>query len=369
MATASGRSASGEGAEHGHEREHVAVEVRVEGEQVGEVDEGEAHEHDVCAVRGALVVFQHKRSSGEREPGERDEQRRAEALPEPVEEGKRRRMVVLEPEPALGRQSLNARDVLPRGAGMPDDERAREYEGERRNPGADREPAPLSPPDREEGCRQEDSRILRRRREPRCGSRPLQPPLNGQSERDGDERRQQDVGHRDVRVRDVDRGYGNRRTGDEPGERAVGGATEPPGRRDADEPKPCRDASSRSVRRRVRKRLEWGEEQEQEARIVVPPRVEPAAVDELPRARHDRFLVGVEEWKREPVAQARDPERGGEREQRRETEPLSAANAPSQTHRRESRRTQPARALRSPRASRPGARRSRACRPGRPRAG
>ena len=180
------------------------------------------------------MVFQHKRSSGEREPGERDEQRRAEALPEPVEEGKRRRMVVLEPEPALGRQSLNARDVLPRGAGVPDDERAREHEGERRNPGADREPAPLSPPDREERCRQEDSRILRRRREPRCGSRPLQPSLDGQSERDGDERRQEDVGHRDVRVRDVNRGDGNRRTGDEPGERAVGGATEPPGRRDAD---------------------------------------------------------------------------------------------------------------------------------------
>ena len=99
--------AAGEHPEHGDDREQVAVEVRVQGEQVGEVDDHEGDEDEVSLLAG---------DDRDDEPRHGDEQRRADRVPELAAEGEERPAVVLEAEPAVACKPLHARSRRPRPA-------------------------------------------------------------------------------------------------------------------------------------------------------------------------------------------------------------------------------------------------------------
>ena len=98
-------------------------------------------------------------------------------------------------------------------------------------------------------------------------------------------------------------------------------------------------------------RLERCEPVEHERRVVEPVRVEPAAVDELPRARDDALLVRVQQVpERQPVLEPRDPEAERDSEDGRE-----GHLEPRRRRSRVRARFRPAEARRSPgrRAGRP----------------
>ncbi len=82
------------------------------------------------------------------------------------------------------------------------------------------------------------------------------------------------------------------------GEAAVARSPEPPGRGDARNADEDRNDSGGAVRGLVEAELGRREDEEQEARVVVPAGVEPAAVDELPCAGDEVLLVRVEERQR-----------------------------------------------------------------------
>jgi hypothetical protein len=125
-----------ERSERGHERQHVPVEVRVERNERREVDEHERGE-DPVGVRPV-----HER---ENEAEEGDDEHGTHPVPEPVDEGDRRRGVVLEAEPALTAEALDAAHVADRLAEVDGEERARREERDRRKGGRDGEAAPPAP--------------------------------------------------------------------------------------------------------------------------------------------------------------------------------------------------------------------------------
>ena len=84
-------TATRDDAENGDERQHVAVVVRLRGQQRECVDADEREEHDIAP--GVPP-------SGDRDAGETDERKRPERLPEPLAKREGRRRVVLEAEPA-----------------------------------------------------------------------------------------------------------------------------------------------------------------------------------------------------------------------------------------------------------------------------
>src|SRR4029078_12020775 len=92
-------SASGEHGEHGYERQDVAVEVRVRGEQGQRVRGAEREQDQIRALAAAQL---------DDDPGGGHEDERAERLPEPQCEGEGRRWVTLEAEPPVPRELLDA---------------------------------------------------------------------------------------------------------------------------------------------------------------------------------------------------------------------------------------------------------------------
>ena len=207
--------------------------------------------------------------------------------------------VVLEAEPAGLRKPLDARDVVPGRAGVEHDERARQQERAygKRNRAADSPPfAEARDDERDE---KEHTGVLRGRGETGRDPRPFEPPRDEQRERHGDAEGEEHVRDGHARVRDVGRRDGDADRADETGEAAVARSPEPPGRGDARDADEDRDDPGGAVRGFVEAELGRREDEEQQARIVVPAGVEPAAVDELPRARDEVLLVGVEERQRE----------------------------------------------------------------------
>ena len=165
-------AAASEGAQHRHQRQDVAVEVRVERHELDGVDEDEGREDEIRAPGRELVLIQHKRPEREREPDRGDQQHGPQALPQPVEERDRRRMVVLEAEPALAGQALDPGHVVPGGAGVQEDERARQRERRQRETRRRGEPAPATPAGEQEGHGEKDAPGTSRRPPGRSRRRP-----------------------------------------------------------------------------------------------------------------------------------------------------------------------------------------------------
>ena len=168
---------------------------------------------------------------GDHEPGDGDQKRRAEPVPETRGEGNRRRMVMLEPEPAGARRLLHAPCVARSLPEVDDDVRARRCERDQRQPDGDRQPPPRSPRGDDEGGEQQDARILGARRQPDDEAGELEPPRDHERERNGDSERERHVGDRHPRVRDVSRLDRSRRGRDEAGHldrRRAARATTPP---------------------------------------------------------------------------------------------------------------------------------------------
>ena len=137
--------------ERRHERKHVAVEVRAQRHQVGEVDDDEGRQDQVGA----------RAADESRDEADRaDDQRRAEPVPEPVDESDRRRVIVLEAEPALPCEPLHAERLVPRLSAVDEDERARRDEGDGGEADRESEARPLLPPCDDERHEQEHARIL-----------------------------------------------------------------------------------------------------------------------------------------------------------------------------------------------------------------
>ena len=181
---------------------------------------------------------------------------------------------------------------------MEHDERARQHECS----GGERDRAADAPPFTEAGDderdQQEHAGILRGRGETGRDPGPFEPPRDEQRERHGDAEGEEHVRDGHPRVRDVRRRDGDADRADETGEAAVARSPEPPGRGDTRKADEDRNDSGGTVRRLVEAELGRREDEEQEARVVVPAGVEPAAVDELPRAGDEVLLVRVEERQR-----------------------------------------------------------------------
>ena len=93
---------------------------------------------------------------------------------------------------------------------------------------------------------------------------------------------------------------------------AVGTAAEPPGGRDRAEGERDADDPRGQIRRLVVPELERSVDVHEQARIVEPVRISTATVHELPRTRHDRLLVGIEQVaERKPVLDPDEPQRSG----------------------------------------------------------
>ena len=112
----------------------------------------------------------------------------------------------------------------------------------------------------------------------------LDPAGDHQREGDRDTERQRHVRHRHARVRDVGRLDGDGRRGDEPRDRPVRAAAEPPRRRDPGERDRDQDSEPRREVRRFRvPRLERREQVHDQRRVVEPVRVEAARRGSSPR--------------------------------------------------------------------------------------
>ena len=283
----------------------------VDREQVGEVDEHEDGEHEVCPCAA---------HQGDDQPHRGDDQGGAEALPETFDEGNRRHMVVLESEPARARVALDPPDVTSRLAEMENHERARQSEADHRQTRADRKPPPAAPRSDHERSEQEGPGVLCARGETDREACELDPAGDHQAQPHGGTERERHVGDGHPRVRDVRRLDRRHRRGDETGDEAVRALPEPPGRRNAAE----RDHDHRQPRGEVGRLTLPGLERRQqvhdEAWVVEPMRVEAAAVHHRPCARNHVALVGVQEGEREAVADANEAEgtRAGQNRRQRD---------------------------------------------------
>ena len=181
------------------------------------------------------------------------------------------------------------------------------------------EPPPPPPRGHDQRHEQEDGGILRARCQTGGDARPLESAGDGERERHRDQRGHRHVRDRGVRVRDADRLDRDDGRRDEAGGRSVGGAPQPPGGRDAADAEGRDHEPGGQVRRAVLPRLEGGEDVEKQRGVVEPVRVEPAAVDDLPRPRDDVLLVGVEQIaERQAVLDPDQPQGRRERQDRGE---------------------------------------------------
>ena len=103
----------------------------------------------------------------------------------------------------------------------------------------------------------------------------------------------------------MDRRHRHRHRTDHAGLRAIGAAAQPPRRGDRAQAKHEDHDARRQERGRALPGLERREQVQHERRVVEPVRIETAAVHHLPRARHDRLLVRIEQGaEREAVLDA-----------------------------------------------------------------
>ena len=158
--------APGERSEGRHEREDVAIEVRAQRQQVGEVDEDERRQDQICTSAAG---------EGDHQSDSTHDERGAEPFPEPPDERDRRDVVVLEAEPAVPRESLHAKGLVPGLVAVHDDERARREKGCNGKDSGDRKPAPLLPAGDDQGDEQEDARVLEAHCEPDRDACELEP--------------------------------------------------------------------------------------------------------------------------------------------------------------------------------------------------
>ncbi len=313
-----GAQAACERAESRDQREHVAVEVRVDGHQLREVHEAEHREDEIRA--GAMDERQDQ-------PDRSDHEHGPERVPEELDECDRRRRVVLEAEPALAGRALHAGRIAHRVPEPQDHVRARHGEGDERKGTCDREPTPSPPRSSDQWSEEDQARILRARREPDRDAGQLDAAHDHQRERDRDAEGQGHIGDGHARVGDVrgrDRGRGG---SDEAGQRSVGLPPEPPGGRDSRSSERNHDDTGREVRRLVVPGLERGEDVHDERRVVEPTRIGPGAVRHRPGTRDDVPLVGVQERERQAVADAHQAQRNRTGEQGDEREPRAAPPA------------------------------------------
>ena len=92
---------AGQNCERRDQREHVAVEVRVEGEQAREVRDHERGEHEIGPAPAGCGEREHETDRG-------DEQRGAERVPEGADEREPGPGVIFEAQPAFVGQPLDA---------------------------------------------------------------------------------------------------------------------------------------------------------------------------------------------------------------------------------------------------------------------
>ena len=104
-----------------------------------------------------------------------------------------------------------------------------------------------------------------------------------------------------------------------------GAAPEPPRRRDRSEAEDDTDDAGRQVRRLVLPPLKGCIDVQEERRVVEPVGIPATAVHQLPRTRHDRLLVGIQQVpEREAVLEPDEPQRRCAREDRHQRGPAAA---------------------------------------------
>src|SRR5205814_551243 len=108
---------------------------------------------------------------------------RPEAVPQPDDERDRRDVVVLEPQPAAARETLDAVGVAERAAEVGDEERARRAEGDEGQPEPDREAAGLPIARHRQRDEEEHARVLETGRDAGDEAAELQLSADEQSER------------------------------------------------------------------------------------------------------------------------------------------------------------------------------------------
>ena len=307
-----------ERSERRNQREHVSVEVRIDGHQLREVHEAEHGEHEVraCAM-----------DERKDEPDRSDDERGPEAVPEELDERDRRRLIVFEAKPTLSGRTLHARCVTHRFPEPEDHVRARRGESDECERTCDREPAPSPPRGSDEWGQEDQARILRACGEPDSDAGQLDAAHDHQRERNRDAEAQGHIGDGHARVGDV---CGRDRRGgrsDEAGQRSVGLPAEPPGGRDPRRSERNRDHTGGEVRRLVVPGLERGEDVHDERRVVEPTRIGAAAVRHRPGAWDEVPLVRIQERKRQAVADAHQAQHSRTDEQGDKGEPWAAPPA------------------------------------------
>ena len=137
--------------------------------------------------------------------------------------------------------------------------------------------------------------ILETRREADGDACELDPPSHHQRQRHGHAERQRDVGDRLARVRDLDRADRDGRGRDT--RPPLPYALRPSHQAAAIAPSARTTATIRAVRYDGSSCHDWNGafDVHEQRRIVEPVRISSATVHQLPRARHDRLLVRVEE--------------------------------------------------------------------------
>ena len=192
--------------------------MRAQCEQVGEVHDDERREDKVGAGPS------HERDS------EAEDQCGAEPVPQPADEGDRRGVVVLEPEPTFAGESLHAERFVQGLVTVHEHEWIRREKGRQGQRDGYRNSSPLLPARNDEWHEQEDARILEAHCDPGGDAAELEPARHEQGESHGNPERQRYVGHGGSRIGDVDRAHGHHRGCDQAGRRGPECApAEPPG--------------------------------------------------------------------------------------------------------------------------------------------
>ena len=277
---------SGEGPKGRNERQGVPVEVGAERHEVREVHDHECRKDEIRAA-----ASQDRDDETERA----DDQNRPESVPQVSHERDRRRMVVLEAEPALAREPLHAKRLVPCLVSVHKHERTGREERQPHQRERDRQPAPAAPRRNHERNGKEDAGILEAGREARRDSGELDAVRDHQEQRARNTKRERNIGHGLTRIGDVDRTHRRNRRCDRAGRLAVCTTCEQPRRDDRRETDHERDDAGRQERRVGLPGLERRVDVHEKRRVVEPVRISPASVHDLPRARNDGLLVRVQE--------------------------------------------------------------------------